>query len=526
MVLACGLLLSSCYETKQEFTINPDGSGKVKHECSFQNVNLTGDSDAPEDALQAAISKLITDSKGIEAWRDVSFKRLSDGRLWFQGTAYFKKLADLEIPNQSMLEFAWKNQGGGKAQLDLSLQKSKDQAPAAKPAELSPAEKSEKLKADRASFQQSKPMMASILGTMKQSVTFHLPGKIDSSTNFKKTPAGSLDLVFEGSKMLAAMDKLVNDDAWIAKHGFDAKGAPDLDNEMSALLFGEKAPVRATVSAATKPLFDYAAEVTAAKRESAKLQKQLGTVSIAPPAKGEALKSLKVVGVRLVSAVDKKLDIRPFNGEQGYALSVLAELPGSVMTITDKSSIAKAVTIEGADLLKGTKDWDRRLGFPKLSADKAWVNFDVDLKSPPPETTGIKEISGTLQYRVASASKEVDLGLTSLKAGSKGTTLDASIESIKEGWAKDGSQDLELKVKLTLDELKSASLVVNGAKSEMKRTGYSSFGSTTSFTFTSKAKFPENAGIVFEIFDKVETFDVPFKLENLTLLGTPIKPDK
>ena len=97
------LLLCSCYETEQDFTLNPDGSGKVRHECSFQNIRMSNEPDDSPEALQAAIAKVIKDSKGVDAWRDVSFKRLDDGRLWFQGTAYFKNLAELEIPNQSML---------------------------------------------------------------------------------------------------------------------------------------------------------------------------------------------------------------------------------------------------------------------------------------------------------------------------------------------------------------------------------------------------------------------------------------
>ena len=94
---ALALLLSSCYETKQEFTINPDGSGKVRHECSFQSVRINNEDDTSPEALKAAIAKIIADSKGVDAWTDVSFKRLDDGRMWFRGTAYFKKLADLQI---------------------------------------------------------------------------------------------------------------------------------------------------------------------------------------------------------------------------------------------------------------------------------------------------------------------------------------------------------------------------------------------------------------------------------------------
>ena len=37
-----GLLLfaGGCFDTTEDFTVNPDGSGKVVHECTFQSVNL------------------------------------------------------------------------------------------------------------------------------------------------------------------------------------------------------------------------------------------------------------------------------------------------------------------------------------------------------------------------------------------------------------------------------------------------------------------------------------------------------
>ena len=520
---ALALLLSSCYETKQEFTINPDGSGKVRHECSFQSVRLNNEDDTSVEALQAAIAKTMTDSKGVDAWTDVSFKRLEDGRMWFRGTAYFKKLDDLNIPSQSMLELAWKNQGGGRAELGLGYKKSEKSKPKQDTSKLTAGQRADIIRSERAKFQQARPMLSAVLGTVKQTVSITLPGKVESRSNFKSNPTGALGLTFEGTKLIEALEKLVADDAWLEKNGFDMQSAPELDAELGGLLFGEKAPVKAVVSGATKPLFDYAAEVAAALKGAKALQKQLG-VSIAPPAKGEALKSIQVVGVRMVNPVDKKLDLRPLNDNDGYTLAVLAELPGSVLNITDKSTITQAIASDGTSLLKGDKDWDRRLSFPELSANKASLLFNVELKLPGAAVKGIKEISGTLQYRVAGAAREIDLGLKSLQVGSKGTELGASIEEIKEGWEKDGSQRMELKLRLMPDDLKAAFLVVDGTKTEIKRSGYSSSAGITTFTFGHKAAFPQAASIVVEIHDNLKTFDTPFKIENITLLGTPAAP--
>jgi len=55
--LALLLLTSGCFDTQEDFTLNPDGSGKVVHECTFQSLNLNGngDNEDPGKALTNAV---------------------------------------------------------------------------------------------------------------------------------------------------------------------------------------------------------------------------------------------------------------------------------------------------------------------------------------------------------------------------------------------------------------------------------------------------------------------------------------
>lgn len=517
------MLLGSCYEVKQEITLNPDGTGKMRLDSSFQNVNLGNQDDSPEEALQAAVARIVTDSKGVEVWDDVSFKQLDDGRMHFAGTAYFKKIEAVEIPNLGMFNFKWTHDNTGKGNLSMVMKKSDEPDGKKEQPALTVEEKAKKIKEERAKFQQMKPMMSAMLGGLKQSVDFRLPGNITASSNLKRGPLGTLGLSFEGSKMIEAIDKLMADDEWLGKNGFDPQNAPEMDNEFCGLIFGEKAPVSATVAGAKQPQFDYAAETAAARKGMEALQKKLGVASIAAPAEGGKIKSIKVVGARIAREVEKKLDIRPFHQEPGYTLSVLVEFPGSILDITDKSMIETAFAGDGSSLIKGNRDWDRRLGFPKLSADQASAIFDVELKMPPAGVRGIKEITGVLQYRVSMGTKETDLGQMELKTGSKSDVLGASIEEIKDGW-KEGTKEMELKLKLKTTDLKAVHLVENGARTELKRSGYSGGGNTTVFSFQIEGDLPEKASLIVETYDKIQTFDAPFMLQNLSLLGEPLGP--
>ena len=538
------LLTGGCFDTKEDFTLNPDGSGKVVHECTFQPMNLSanGENEDAGKALTNAVREVLGQAKGVDAWRDVTFKTLDDGRIYFRGTAYFKDLSKLDIENQTMLKFDWKKSADGGALLTLRTNEETQAGgmkitrnkPAKPTKVLTPEEQAKKIKLERGQFQQAMPMLSGIMGNMKHAVVFHLPGKVVSSANFTNDAAGNLAINFDGAKMLAVMQKLVNDDAWCQAHsgtGFDdMQQKPVMDADMNQFIFGEKAPVSATVTSG-KPLFDYATAVAAAQAEYVQTKKALRVGSsissssddaeevTAAPATG-GLKSVKVAGVRLVTGADNTRDLRPLNYFQNeYTVSLLVEFPGAVQSVTDKTVLAVATADDGTSLLPDS-DWDRKVHFPNLARDKTAATLEFKLNLPGSGVKGLKELSGTVQYRVSGGTKEVDLGLDELKAGATGTNLDAEIKSIKEGWQKNGSQEMSLHLKTNPDDLKSVSLVVEGVRTALSQRGYGGGNGAYDFNYECKTNFPANGRIVAEVYDKVQTFEAPFKLENLTLLGT------
>ncbi|HWA24126.1 MAG TPA: hypothetical protein VG734_00520 [Lacunisphaera sp.] len=519
-------LLAGCFETKQEFTLNPDGSGKVVHESKFQTMDLSGGGQkSSEKQVKAAVAEILKQSKGVEAWRDVSYELLPDGRIAFKGTAYFRNLSDFNIPNQTMLEFDWTHEPNGTGVLTLREKSGASPNKKASATEkLSPDELAQKLKEARAQYQQAKPMMTMIMGAMKHEVVFHLPGKRGQTTAFKADPTGGLRLQFDGGKLLEAMEKLINDDAWLAQNASSLKPqdeGPQMDERMGELMFGEKGPVRAAVSGLAGAAFDYEAELAAAKEDFAALQQQLGPVAgaVAPPAKGGELKSLKVVGVRLVRPVDEALEIRPFSEGPGYTVALLAELPGSVHAISDESGLDSAVASDGSNLLPES-EFSRRFSFPKLSADKASVLLEASLTSPGPDVTGIKELTGHLRYTVAAGTVETDLGLAKMAADAKGKAHGAEVKSLSDK-SDEGSQTMELQLDLEPDTVKAAYVLIGREKIELSQRGYGGGGGTYVFTYESPKGFPAKSKVIVETYAQMETYDTPFKLENITLLGEP-----
>ena len=71
LAVAC-VFAAGCFETKQEFTLNPDGSGKAVIESSFTPTAWlinTGEQD-PEKSARDAIRKVIEEAEGADAWQE------------------------------------------------------------------------------------------------------------------------------------------------------------------------------------------------------------------------------------------------------------------------------------------------------------------------------------------------------------------------------------------------------------------------------------------------------------------------
>ncbi len=512
----CAFLVS-CFDTEQEFTLNPDGTGKMVLNTVFPNIRMDGEAALSEEALQSAVASFLKQAEGVEAWKDVSYKWEDDGRIRFKGTAYFTDISGLKLNNIGTMTFDWKA-ADGKGILSMKF---KDDGDKAKPVKVSadPVQRAKEMKAERAKFQQSKPMLVGFLSGMKQTVVFNLPGKAGKTVNFTPSANGKIGITMTGEKMLSTMDKLVNDDAWLGKNGFDPQKGPADKDAMNEGLFGKAGPVTAERTEVKVALFNYAVELATAAKDFAKLQEKF-TTQIGPAAKGDAFKSLEVVGARFVSEVDKKLELRAFNQEAGYTLSVLGKFSGSVLDVTDESKVLKAVADDGSDLLPDS-DFKKRLSFPQLSEDKSAVLFEIELVTPGKAVKSIREVSGTIQYTVSSGTKEVELGFGALKAGEKGKELGAEITEIKDGWEKGESKEIEIKLKIKPEGIKEMVLMDGAKRIVMDKRGSSSFGDgPTTFTFSAEKGIPEGGKLVVVIHDGVKTFDIPFKLENLSLLGS------
>ncbi|HUU59990.1 MAG TPA: hypothetical protein VMZ50_10625, partial [Phycisphaerae bacterium] len=229
------LAVGGCFETTQVLTLNPDGSGKMLLDSYMKAPPMMMGGDEKPDPKKIAkniAQSMVSGANGVEAWSDLSYEVAKDGRTHIQGTAYFKDYTKLDMKQGGGMDFTWAKDPKGGMALEVKMADRDQAEPAAKP-KLTDKELQDLIQAKRQEYQQMKPMMTMILGTMKMDMTFMLPGKLSEVNVFDKTDKGGVRLVFVGKKMLEVMDKIMADDKLLAD-AIEAwrdpiKGGPESD---------------------------------------------------------------------------------------------------------------------------------------------------------------------------------------------------------------------------------------------------------------------------------------------------------
>jgi len=513
--------LSGCLDLDEEYTLNPDGSGKVKIRCALAPMRFTNAKKSPEELLKADVRDTLEKCAGVDAWTDVTAVQRDDGKIAFTGTAYFRDFSKLRLNILGMTSSMSKTlvARDGDA-MTVTVTPEQREAPPAEPVKLTEEQILAKMKQERAKYLQSKPMMETFLKEAKIATRFLLPGALGEVHNFKKVGDRAIEVRMEGASLLAAVDTLMKDDAFLRKSvesGRDLdKSGPPVDDGLVEKLFGEKGPIRASTKGALAPLFDYEAEAGKAREGMPELLAKFGAApaAVAPPA-GAGFKSVVVSGVQWVHAADQDRGITPFSkGAPSFSLAITAELGGSALSVK-QGKLLKAVADSGEDLLPPS-EFEREIHFPRLSEDKTAVVFDVTLAVPGPKVTGLREVSGTLVYLVADKTVDVDLGVTDFAKGAKGKIHGAEIERVQAG----DEAEISLKLALGLDAIASIDFFDDkGAALPASRQGYSSSGDESTLDFVIKGPLPKKGRIVAKLYDAPKTYEAPFKVTGLDLLG-------
>lgn len=283
-LLTLALLVTGCFETKDKVVLNPDGSGKVIIDALLPAAPNFGNQEEKPDAealAKKSVSGFLRQAKGVDAWSDVSYKVTDEGKVALKATAYFPNINELKI-EPTMVPVTWEKSPKGGMVLAMKPKDGAASGPASKPAELSDEQVAAKVKQAKMEYQQGKPMMQMIFGTLKLETTYELPGTVAEASIFEKTDKGA-KFVVDGEKLMTAIDKMMTDDKLLAQSIRSGTKGDDPEFMMTAM-WGKPGPAEVRVTGADKPQFDYKAEVKKAKEAQDEMLKKLDLDLSKPPA--------------------------------------------------------------------------------------------------------------------------------------------------------------------------------------------------------------------------------------------------
>ena len=519
--------LTGCFDTKQEVTLNPDGSGKVVIESSFAQTELLLKYNAqtpPAVATREFVRRLIEGTHGVEAWRDVSFRDLEDGRVSFRGTAYFSDFTKLKSSVNPFLQFTVAKNGAGHLVISLGMVTSESPFPIQSTNAIATMEDIQMV---RKHYRAAQPLLAVTLGTMKIDTTFRVSGVVLRASNFETNTPQTLRVRFDGARLMPAVEEKLLDADFARQLLAEGSSTNLLDHHqfLNEKLYGQKAPVLAVIKPGNKPLFDYAAEVAEARKAFPAIAKALGLEldegpsKPAKPAVDGAPARIKVAGINWRFERADAPAMRFTGRRPGYSLSLEAELPGTILSVDDVK-VSRATTLEGTDLLpkssSSQSEWVMRPF--EISTN---VTFDVHLSSPPLGSKGIAEVSGFLECSHAENLRTVELVSGKLRAGAKGTEFGAEIEDIRADMT--GGQKLVLRLHLGPGKLLSLKAINDAGQIEhLKERGWMHVGGANTYTFSTPRAIPRSGRLVAELLVGSESLRIPFTVTNLTLLGQPL----
>lgn len=275
LAVAC-LFACGCVEGDLNYTLNPDGSGKVQIDVvTAPTPVIDGKDQEPDEMARKMVTNQISRARGVTGWSDVRGAFIKDGRFRFRATAYFKSLDDLQIEQFEQIRLVRAPDG---AMTLLTEEKKKGDRPgkAKVPPDLAKftnADWERYLLKQRIQGQMAKPLLNSFIADVKLKITFRMPGEVTEIKNARAAGKDGVAMELDGNAAIKEFNRrLALPDAELRKVLSAAKEhALFGDDEMEVLFLG---PSSATVKKPKGPQFDYEKEVAAAVAGNGELRKR------------------------------------------------------------------------------------------------------------------------------------------------------------------------------------------------------------------------------------------------------------
>jgi hypothetical protein len=283
------LLAAGCVEGEVTYTVNPDGSARIRVDVvtvAPPTPGVPAPKNPGDETLDALLRRAIQptlETPGVVAWKDVSAQFLPNGKLKFAGTAYVKRLEDfnlqggLPIPGpvfsaQRGADGSLKLVASGDGPDDPPTGKRKPKSPE-EIKKMTDAELDQYILRDLIELQSAKPLITAFLADTKLKTTFVMPGDLTASAGFE-TAGRKAFVVLDGNRSLDSLNKALRQSPAEWRNQYRAlNGAEAIQ---AAVMGFPDQNASITVARPGEAQFDFLTEVKAAHAAYPELRKKFG----------------------------------------------------------------------------------------------------------------------------------------------------------------------------------------------------------------------------------------------------------
>lgn len=490
-----------------DFTFNPDGSGRV-------TVRWTGPGGAGAPGPDEFVRSELERAQGVVAWADVGCTAEGD-QLHFTGTAWFEDVRALRFHCQgfhlNLLDFAVERNDTGAVTIRSVAPPGMDGGTSL-PADASDDEVQRTMAAEREKLGMARDFLAGMFGDLVCTAVLRAPATLVGRTPGQRVDERTVEVVFEGKKLVEVVERLLTDDAAMGKLLRQGGVTPQAALE----LLGDQGPLHLATEAGASDQFDFAAEVAAAQAAMPEWTAALGA-AVPEQLPSEPLANVRVVACKVVLEACGERDLCPQGQNfRGVQITVAGDLPEPCLDLEEASCTA-ATADDGSDLLPAD-EWDRRCHFPKQTNDGRTVYLDLGVALPT-GARGLSVLAGRVVCLASRGSETVDLGFPELTADAEGTSYGARLLRVEP----DAEEcQLEVDLQVARRRVLAAAIHAGDGVLPLEQRGYSSSGDQCSISYRLAAPLPADARFVVTLASELVRTQYAFELRDVDWFGRPL----
>jgi hypothetical protein len=261
-------LVAGCIQSQASLSLNPDGSGSIKFEGLYDPHCCRDNPTEISQTFQSFIQQIknsLTESEGIEAWNDVDWRVLGNGKFYFKGQAFFKSINDVNI-----------HLGNIKGNLKVSYQRNENQNCILELKSLKTEPNytaSDKRLAGR--YETFCDAVEKMIEKLRLRIVINLPSDIQKSNGFEKIDSRIVQFVIDGKQLSLLFQSVKEQGQYELAEKCNFQAGQYVNNELLPLWLKGQKPLWIYFADNSEFFSNYDKQVSEAKKDYSRILEKI-----------------------------------------------------------------------------------------------------------------------------------------------------------------------------------------------------------------------------------------------------------